>query len=242
MSDETPNPSTGSNAGHDGEQKRTEEVVHRVPHEKRLGQLEFKYQLMVEKKRLACELLKFQDLYGELYSEPCLICLDEIHVRASANLIVTFICCGGFICKSCVQDIRESGVDMDKCPLCREVINDKTAAEKDALVMSLAKRGVLWAQFEVGSCMIYGVGGFEKQVQTGLEWINMAAAQNYPSALCALIWVDLETSVIHPRFMLLVPKAVDRLLSIQLLQWVIATVDFGEVGLSHVPSALSSVQ
>ena len=42
--------------------------------------------------------------------------------------------------------------------------------------------------------------------------------------------------------MLLVPKAVDRLLSIQLLQWVIATVDFGEVGLSHVPSALSSVQ
>ena len=58
----------------------------------------------------------------------------------------------------------------------------------------------------------------------------------------SLIWVDLETSVIHPRFMLLVPKAVDRLLSIQLLQWVIATVDFGEVGLSHVPSALSSVQ
>ena len=38
----------------------------------------------------------------------------------------------------------------------------------------------------------------------------------------------------HPRFMLLVPKAVDRLLSIQLLQWVIAIVDFDEVGLSSI--------
>ena len=37
------------------------------------------------------------------------------------------------------------------------------------------------------------------------------------------------------------PKAADRPLSIQLLQWVIATVDFDEVGLSHVPSTLSSV-
>ena len=66
--------------------------------------------------------------------------------------------------------------------------------------------------------------------------------ESWPPHAQILIWVDLETSVIHPRFMLLVPKAVDRLLSIQLLQWVIATVDFGEVGLSHVPSALSSVQ
>ena len=47
-----------------------EGVAHSVPHEKKLGQLEFKYQLLVEKKRLAGELLKFQELYGDLSRNP----------------------------------------------------------------------------------------------------------------------------------------------------------------------------
>ncbi|EJK43954.1 hypothetical protein THAOC_37552 [Thalassiosira oceanica] len=211
MSDETPNPSTGPKAGHGGEQKRTDEErlldeiakqkelidappddakerIIRRANEKKLGQLEFKYQLMVEKKRLACELLKFQELYGDLYSEPCLICLDDIRVHASANLIEWFNCCGGFICKSCARDVREPGVgtSVDRCPLCRESLHAKTTAEKKAQVMSLAKRGVIWAQSNVGWCMTLGMRGFEIQVQTGMEWINKAAAQNYPAALYAL--------------------------------------------------------
>ncbi|EJK47543.1 hypothetical protein THAOC_33728 [Thalassiosira oceanica] len=215
MSYEPLNPSAGPKAENDEERQKTdeerlmeeiveqkhlvdaltgdthEEIVKRVPHEKKLCQLEFKYQLMVEKKRLAKVLLKFQELYGDLYSEPCLICLDDIHVHATENLTETFICCGGFICKSCAGDIRESGVGLTTlgltgCPLCREVINDKTEAESAADLTRLSKRGVLWAQSHVGRCMIKGMRGFKKQVQTGLEWINMAAAQNYPSALYEL--------------------------------------------------------
>ncbi|EJK57843.1 hypothetical protein THAOC_22074, partial [Thalassiosira oceanica] len=75
-----------------------EEFVRRALYEKKLGQLEFKYQLLVEKKCLARVLLKFQELYGDLYSEPCLICLDDTHVHASENLLEQFYCCGGFIC------------------------------------------------------------------------------------------------------------------------------------------------
>ncbi|EJK75315.1 hypothetical protein THAOC_02962 [Thalassiosira oceanica] len=210
MSDETPNPSTGPKAGVEEERQKTEEerlldeiaeqkdlidaltgdtkdgIVHRASHEKRLGQLEFRYQLLVEKKRLARVLLKFQELHGDLYSEPCLICLDNIHVHASKNLLETFSCCGGFVCKSCALDVRESGVGLDKCPLCREFYHDKTVARRSAQLMALAKRGVSWAQSDVGQCMIKGMRGFEKQAQTGLEWINKAAAQNYPSALYEL--------------------------------------------------------
>ncbi|EJK77829.1 hypothetical protein THAOC_00312, partial [Thalassiosira oceanica] len=212
MSDEpnTITPSTGPKTGDDEERQKTEEerlvdeiaerkdliaaltgdtceeIVHRVPHEKKLGQLEFKYHLLVEKKRLERELLKFQELYGDIYSEPCLICLDDIHVHASANLLVTFICCGGFICKSCARDIWDSDVGMDSCPLCRESLYSKTEAEEKARVMKLAKRCVIWAQSQVGQYMIVGTGGFEKQVQTGVEWVNKAAAQNYPSALYEL--------------------------------------------------------
>ncbi|EJK68628.1 hypothetical protein THAOC_10172, partial [Thalassiosira oceanica] len=164
-------------------------IAHRVSQDNKLGQLEFKYQFLVEKERLARVLLKFQELYGDIYSEPCLICLDDIHVHASsANFVERFLCCGGFICKSCSRDLRESGVGLDRCPLCRESLDDKTAAEKTATLklMALAKRGVIWAQSHVGRCMIYGVGGFEKQVQTGVEWVNKAAAQNYPPALYEL--------------------------------------------------------
>jgi len=77
-------------------------------------------------------------------------------------------------------------VGLDKCPLCREVTDVKTAAENAAPLMRLAKRDVIWAQSNVGRCMIRGIRGFEKQAQTGLEWINKAAAQNYPSALYEL--------------------------------------------------------
>ncbi|EJK55101.1 hypothetical protein THAOC_25198, partial [Thalassiosira oceanica] len=34
--------------------------------------------------------------------------------------------------------------------------------------------------------MVYGIKGFKKQVQTGLEWLNKAAAQNLPNALYEL--------------------------------------------------------
>ena len=157
MSDEQLDPLTGPKASDDEERQKTDEerlmeeiaeqkdlvdappgntregVVHRAPHEKKLGQLEFKYQLLVERKRLARVLLKFQELYGDLYTEPCLICLDDIHVHASENLLETFNCCGGFICKSCARDFRESGVGVDKCPLCREFLNVKTVARSALL-------------------------------------------------------------------------------------------------------------
>ena len=63
------------------------DVLNRAPHQKKLGQLEFQYQNLVEKKRLARELSKFEEMHGAIYSEPCLICLDNIHVRHPRNCI-----------------------------------------------------------------------------------------------------------------------------------------------------------
>jgi len=55
-----------------------------------------------------------------------------------------------------------------------------------AHLMALAARGVAWAQTFVGSHMIEGIEGFEKQEKTGLDWLNKAAAQNHPRALYIL--------------------------------------------------------
>ena len=153
----------------------------RAPKQKRLGQLEFQYHMLTERKRLSAVLVEHQEKHGALYSEPCLICLEDIFLRASERLVQRFLCCGGFICKSCVHDLTS-----DRCPLCRESIAETTEAESGAKLVALAERGVAWAQKDVGECMIDGIKGFKKQKKAGLEWLYKAAAQNHPSALYEL--------------------------------------------------------
>ena len=138
--------------------------VRRTPHQKKLGQLEFQYQFSVEKKRLANALSRFEERHGVIYSEPCLLCLEDTRIRAATSLILVFSCCGGFICNACAMDIkksvRESKFELNKCPLCRE-----PAQTEDAVItaqkMELAERGVCWAQAEVGTSMLYGLDGFK---------------------------------------------------------------------------------
>ena len=159
------------------------DICAKAPHAKKLGQLEFSYQLMMEKKRLSSVLAKFEEEHGPLYSEPCLICLEDIHVHASANLIEKFLCCGGFICTTCLGDIKASGVGLSKCPLCRESIGNTTEAEAALKLSAFVKRGVAWAQTDLGTRMVYGIGGFKKQEKPGVKWLNKAVAQNHPAAL-----------------------------------------------------------
>ena len=161
----------------------SDDVLNRAPHEKRLGRLEFQYQMQVERKRVANELAKFEENCGALYSEPCLICLEDIHVHAAEDQIKTFLCCGGFICMACGRDLA-SGL-INKCPLCRNPTVGDISKVKTQL-MALAERGVSWAQTFVGKRMIRGIKGFKKQEKAGLKWIKKAVAQNDPSALCYL--------------------------------------------------------
>ena len=161
-------------------------MIRLVSSQKKVGQLEFKYQNLVEKKRLSRALSIFEEEHGVLYSEPCLLCLDNIHVNVEDDLTEAFICCGGFICRTCARDCEESGVGFGKCPLCRGSLAETTDAEYVAKLMALAKRGVAWAQMAVSKCMINGIGGFKKQEKSGLEWVNKAVTQNYPPALYLL--------------------------------------------------------
>ena len=154
-----------------------------APHEKKLGQLEFQYQLFVERKRVARELAKFEEMYGAVYSEPCLMCLENIHVHADEDLINLFGCCGGFICAACGQEL-DGGIN--KCPLCRNPFTADDISKNKTQVMALAERGVSWAQKSVGKCMIQGEMGFKRQEMMGLKWVKKAAAQNDPSALSYL--------------------------------------------------------
>ena len=145
-----------------------------------------RHQLEVEKERLARVLARFEEEHGALYSEPCLICLDDIHVHASEKNMRLYFCCGGFICVACVRGIEKSGKGFENCPLCRKSLA-KAAGAKDAeRLMALAERGVVWAQTQVGRCMTIGVEGFEKQAKTGLKWLNKAAAQEFPPAIYLL--------------------------------------------------------
>ncbi|EJK56308.1 hypothetical protein THAOC_23842 [Thalassiosira oceanica] len=197
-------PTPGLNAdkeGDDEQEERTEEIaelkklidampggtIHdvksRVPHQTKLGQLEFQFHIFAEKKRLARALSKLEEMYGDLHSEPCLMCLEDIHVHAASSVRKIFICCGGFICEVCVRNMDKSGLGLDKCPLCRESFAASSEAEDDAKVMTLAKRGNSWAQREAGSLMIHGRKGYDKQK---LEWLKKAAAQDYPPALFEL--------------------------------------------------------
>ena len=102
----------------------SDEKLRRAPHQKKLGQLEFQYHLSVEQKRLARELLKFEEEHGALYSEPCLMCLENIRVHASVALVELLFCCGGFICNTCMRDIKVSELGFNKCPLCRESLDE----------------------------------------------------------------------------------------------------------------------
>ncbi|EJK72447.1 hypothetical protein THAOC_06022, partial [Thalassiosira oceanica] len=214
MSDESRTAEPGSKVGHEGgdeehqltdEDKMLDEIAkqrilidempgddfddmaRRAPHQRKLGQLEFKYQIFAERKRLARELWKFEEIHGALYSEPCLICLEDIHVHAAPSVLMElFFCCGGFICKSCVRNLRESELGLDNCPLCRESLAATSEADDAARLMTLAKRGISWAERDVGRSMIYGRGGFQKQEKAGLEWLKKASAQDFPAALSEL--------------------------------------------------------
>ncbi|EJK47753.1 hypothetical protein THAOC_33509, partial [Thalassiosira oceanica] len=160
-----------------------DDMTRRAPHQKKLGQLEFKYNIFAEKKRLACVLSKFEEIHGALYSEPCLICLEDINVLASESTQL-LACCGGLVCATCVPNLTS-----DKCPLCRESLAATSEADDAAKLMTLAKRGVTWAQTEVGRSMIGvrdGRDGFKKQEKAGLEWIKKAATHIYPMALSYL--------------------------------------------------------
>ena len=163
------------------------DICTKAPHAKQLGQLVFKYQLTTEKKRLTSVMAKFEEEHGALYSEPCLICLEDIHVHASKNLTECFACCGGFICKLCAARNRNGPeIGFDKCPLCRESIVNTTASGNAEKLLALAKRGVAWAQTDLGKRLCLGIDEFKKEEKAGLEWINKAAAQNYSSALHSL--------------------------------------------------------
>lgn len=214
MSVESRTPEPGSNAGREGadeqhqqteEEKMLDEIakqkemidamsgddtfgemMRRAPHQKKLGQLEFKFHISTEKKRLARALSKFEEVYGVLYSEPCLICLEDIHVHTALHVTKLFVCCGGFICMSCVRNLDRSGLGLDKCPLCRESLAGIAASERTETSMKFAKRGVSWAQREVGRSLVIGGEGCEEQEKAGLEWLNKAVAQNYPPATLEL--------------------------------------------------------
>ena len=164
-----------------------DDALTRAPHEKKLGRLEFQHRFLTEKKRLARELSKFEEIHGVPYSEPCLICLDDIYIHASDKITRVLFCCGGFVCITCAQDIKESGLGFYKCPLCRELLpKDGMVAEETAQKMKLAERGVSWAQMCVGKGMIFGEEAYKKREKTGLKWLNKAAAQDYPCALYML--------------------------------------------------------
>ena len=157
--------------------KTRADVCGRAPHQKKLGQLEFQYHMLMERKRVSAVLAEHQEKHGALYSEPCLVCLDDIYVYASAGLVKRLFCCGGFVCATCAQNPRPA-----RCPLCRK--SESYGGKKKATeLMSLAERGVMWAQTQVGRCMIEGIQGIKKQKNAGLKWIKKAAAQNEPSAL-----------------------------------------------------------
>ena len=155
----------------------------KAPHQRKLGQLEFKYQLLLEKKRLSSVLAKFESDHGALYSEPCLVCLDNIHVHASRKLVHYLGCCGGFVCVNCSEDLKKSNKKYRqfRCPLCRNTLLKEN--EYTEGVMKLAKRGVPWAQTNVGFLMEDGGPLHEEEEGGRLEWYKKAAAQNYPPAL-----------------------------------------------------------
>ena len=157
-------------------------IRNRVLHQRKLGRLEFTYAMVGERKRLSAVLAEYQERHCAIYSEPCLICLDDVFVNASDSRKKVFSCCGGFICMACAKP----GLGFDKCPLCRKPMPTGTVAEVATRMVALAERGVGWAQADVGKGMIMGRAGFKKQEKAGLEWLNKAAAQNHPPALYSL--------------------------------------------------------
>ncbi|EJK67761.1 hypothetical protein THAOC_11166, partial [Thalassiosira oceanica] len=159
------------------------DICERAPHEKKLGQLEFRHHLPLEKYRISSVLATFEEEHGSLYKEPCLLCLDDCYLHADLVISHRFMCCGGFTCKRCADDFRKT--KPTRCPLCREPLRE-SSAELLLQLMVFVEKGASWAETILGRGMMYGYFGIKKQERTGLEWINKAVAKDYPAAIFEL--------------------------------------------------------
>ncbi|EJK44804.1 hypothetical protein THAOC_36627 [Thalassiosira oceanica] len=159
------------------------DICERAPHEKKLGQLEFRHHLPLEKYRISSVLATFEEEHGSLYKEPCLLCLDDVYLHADLVISHRFMCCGGFTCKRCADDFRKT--KPTQCPLCREPLRE-SSAELLLQLMVFVEKGASWAETMLGTGMMHGYFGIKKQERTGLEWINKAVAKDYPAAIFEL--------------------------------------------------------
>mmetsp|Transcript_18285 Transcript_18285/g.33123 ORF Transcript_18285/g.33123 Transcript_18285/m.33123 type:complete len:258 (+) Transcript_18285:268-1041(+) len=155
-------------------------------HQKILGEKEEEYELTLETQRRASVVCEHKELHPPT-TEECPICLEDINISFPQSMSY-FICCGNGCCTKCADYSRSQGVDrMPKCPLCRADFPNPGEVEKVTnLVMQRAKDGRSWAQFQLGENFLYGRHGSAVDNIEALKWIELAAEQRNPTALCKL--------------------------------------------------------
>jgi hypothetical protein len=144
-----------------------------------------KLYLAVERMRMDNLVRKHEELHP-LNKEVCPLCLEDIPLTSLQSAIY-LVCCGNFTCFQCFQAACAGGkLRMKKCPCCRGelFINEKKRA---SLIEHQAHKGRKWAQATMGIYLLDGDAvHHEVDVKKALEWLNLAAEQRQPDAICTI--------------------------------------------------------
>ncbi len=157
--------------------KNLEEKIARAKEQKHLAVMEEKYELAMEKKRVAKVLLEHEKVHPPCVLE-CSICLDEID-SATIGGIAYSLCCGKSMCVPCW---REHGHKLgNKCPSCRAAFPDM--AQGVILTQKWADKGRSWAQVQIALSSIRGYDDYPIDKRKGVKYMKLAMEQNDPGAL-----------------------------------------------------------
>ncbi len=160
---------------------------------KELSDNEEQLEILIESKRVAAVVHLQDELHPPIYSEDCPICLETIK-HVNSYTAVRLHCCGGWICRQCVDE-REANCKRDgfdegyrnKCPFCREEIRKDDSQKIRAKVLEHANKGRAWAQTKIGNCysneMVGKKYGIPFDKEKGLHFLKQAADQRYSDAL-----------------------------------------------------------
>ena len=135
-------------------------------------------ELESERERVATAVKEWEELYPPL-TEKCPICHEMMRLGSNVAL-QTFPCCANSICKSCGDERREKYANKvftdesefkaaNACPMCRTLAPPTGSKEMHNMVRKSANNGRAEAQNNLGVSLIYGRGGFERDVSRELS-------------------------------------------------------------------------
>lgn len=188
---------------------RSEEGLFKAKHIQILAQKEEEYQLMMETERIADVVREHEELHPPTNMVECSLCNESIRYTGQGEMEY-YPCCGEGCCESCYESsltVRKPCV----CPICRVKFSKQKYEKK---MRKRANEGHSWFQFAVARRYLTGEDGYPLDKKEALKWLELAAANRHPRAMCNLAnmyrtGVDGVVEMSEPKATALMKEAAD---------------------------------